>query len=206
LRARALAAQGREAELQSHLDEVRVLPRQTYWSYGAALVAAGQEFQAHGSRQDGEEALQAAARWLEAELETDPTYRGHRFWLAEAYYSLGAWTEAEDRLRALVEDFPERAGYRGLLALATARVTGDRALAEPHLDPSPQYSQGDQLTFHARLAFILGDEDRGLSLLNEAIRSGVDDFSWLHSRGAVDFESIGANAQFVRLMSPRTDS
>lgn len=202
LQARALGAAGRDADLEAALQAFRIMPPRTYWSFGAVLVAAGQELAAHGFPEQGRQRLEEAVIWLRTELDGDPSYRGYRFWLAHAYYGLERWDDAEGVLRELVEDFPERAGYNGFWALAIARVTGSRAEAEAVLDSDPGYNQGDQLAYQARLELILGEPDRAIDKLSEALRRGVDDLSWLHSRGHLDFAEWGDDRRLVRLLRP----
>lgn len=203
IRARALAAAGDTGRLAQALAETRILPPLDYWSYGAALVAAGIELDTHGSMGDGRTRLEEAVAWFTRELQTYPGDRGHRYWLAHAYYGLEAWPEAEAVLRELAADFPDRGNYQDFWALAIARTTGSREAAMSAVDvDDPGSHEGGHYAYRARLEAVLGDHDRALAHLSEAFQRGVDDMSWLHARAFHDFAPLREDPRFVRLMRP----
>jgi tetratricopeptide (TPR) repeat protein len=147
--------------------------------------------------------LEEAVSWFVRELQAHPGDRGHRYWLAHAYYGLERWPEAEDVLRELVADFPDRGNYKDFWALAIARTTGSRDAAMSVVDVAdPGSHEGSHHAYRARLEAVLGDDDRALSHLSEAFQRGVDDMSWLHSRAFRDFAPLEDDARFVRLVRP----
>ena len=204
LLARARAAAGRPAALQATLEEIRILPPLTYWSFGAAATTAGLELVAHGLPDHGRRVLGEAVEWLNGELDVVPGDRGYRYWLAHALYGLERWADAEAVLRELAADFPERGNYRDFWALSIARSTGSREAAFAVMDSDPDYYRGDHLIYQARLEAVLGGTDRAVSLLSESLERGADDFSWLHARAYHDFLPLRNDPRFVRLMEPHS--
>ncbi|NNM31598.1 MAG: protein kinase, partial [Gemmatimonadetes bacterium] len=127
--ARALAGAGDLDRLEAALDEFRILPPLTYWSYGAAVTTAGLELLHHGWPEEGMSYLEQAVDWFEAELAVVPGDRGFRYWLSMALYGLERWEAAVETLETLTRDYPERENYQDFHALSVARVTGDREAA-----------------------------------------------------------------------------
>jgi len=184
LEARALAAMGRDAAIDTLLAGARALPPTTYWSQGAALVVAGEELVAHGRAAEGRKRLEQAVDWFTRQLAVTPGDRAHREWLASALYDLGRWQESSALFASLRRDFPERLKYRGLAALAAARV--GRADADSLLGAPAPHEVGTHTAYRARLAAVRGDPARAAALLADATRAGVGALPWLHAEGHMD--------------------
>jgi tetratricopeptide (TPR) repeat protein len=199
LQARALGARGDEATLETLLGGISALPPRTYWSYGAALVVAGEELAAHGDPSTSTAYLERAIDWLDAQLEADPGDRPHRYWLGSAYYDLGRFAEARDVFESLAEEFPDRVDYRGLAALAIGQV-GDRDAAIAVLGDPPRYDPGDYLSYRARLESVIGDGERAIDLFSEALDRRVTGLPWLHASARQDLWTLAEEPRFVRLM------
>lgn len=191
LEARALAVMGRLAELDSALEVTSTLPPTTYWSQGAAMVLAGQELLAHGSREDGRRFLARGINWLRAELTLHPTERGHRYWLGSALYALNRWAEAAEIFTQLSIESPARGEYSWEAALALYRSGADSAEVARWLRPPVPREQGMFATYRGRLALIQGDREAALSIFADALRFGVEGLTWLHASGVPDFEMLG---------------
>ena len=201
--ARSIAAAGDVGRLQAALDEFRILPPLTYWSYGAAVTTAGLELIHHGRPQVGRAYLDEAVEWLESELAVSPGDRGFRYFLSMAQYGLERWDEAAATLEGLARDYPERGNYQDFYALAVARVTGDREAAYAAADENDGVHQrGDHLAYRARIESVLGNSERALALLSEALQRGVDDLAWFHARAHHDLEPLRSEPDFQRLMTP----
>jgi tetratricopeptide (TPR) repeat protein len=191
LAARALAAMGELARLDSVIEDARSLPPTTYWSRGAAMVVAGEELQADGWPLEGTAMLERAVRWLQTQLELHPSERRHLYWLGTAYYDLARWQDAAAVLQSLAQEYG-RFAYQGMAAVAAARV-GDPAAEQ--LLPSPTIRTTGSLTaFQARIAAIRGNTDQAVALFNEAIHLGVDDLPWLHATAYHDLQELGPAA------------
>jgi serine/threonine protein kinase/tetratricopeptide (TPR) repeat protein len=193
LEARALAALGRIGALDTLAAGTADLAPSTYWSQGAAEVVAGEELLAHGRRIDGRARLERGAAWLSARLAErgDTAARAaHHYWLGSALYNLGRPADALPHFRALVRHQPERLDYRGLLALAEARL--GRGDPDARLADAEPRSRGGALAFRARLAAVRGDTAAALALFADAAGAGVSGLPWLHASAHADLAELGA--------------
>ena len=188
LAARALAAMGELARLDSVLEDARSLPQTTYWSRGAAMVVAGEELQAHGWAKESTAMLERAVHWLQTQLELHPGERRLRYWLGTAYYDLARWEDAATVLRALAGEYG-RFAYQGMAAVVAARV-GDPG-AEQLLPVSGVRTTGSLTAFRARIAAIRGNTDHAVALFSDAVHLGVDDLPWLHATAYHDLQALG---------------
>ena len=186
LEARALAVLGRTDALDSLLSYTAQLPGGTYWSHAAALVVAGEELAVHHDTARGIPYLARAVAWLDGQLRAEPGRREHLYWRGSALYDLGRWREADATFAALHRDFPDRFQYRGLAALARARVGDLRGAARLLGDP-PRFDRGEHTAFRARLAAIAGDTTAARALRERALGEIVGGFAWLHASAFRDF-------------------
>jgi tRNA A-37 threonylcarbamoyl transferase component Bud32/tetratricopeptide (TPR) repeat protein/TolB-like protein len=197
LAARALAAAGRHTELDSLVASLRLLPSDTYWSLGAALVVAGEETRAH--RADGAAAatyLDEGISWLEARLDVNPDDRSHRYWLASARYDLEDFAEAERLFAALWADYPDRTDYRTGALVARAHLDGPESV-RTRLSEEAAPIHGHELATLARLWAAGGDADRALSLLTEGLRRGISGRPWLHATSLPDLGRFAMDPRYV---------
>jgi serine/threonine protein kinase/tetratricopeptide (TPR) repeat protein len=200
LEARALAAAGRTAELDSLLNRLEGLSPSAYWSQGAAMVVAGEELRAHGYDSEGEAMLLRGQAWLQARLREAPGFRQHRYWLGSVAYDLGEYDTAGHVFADLFADYPDRATYRGMLALSLAR-TDEAGRAERLLDEGFEYALGDRTALLARLSAIGGDPARAVSLLGVALDQGLEGLAWLHASAWPDLELMRSDPRFGAVAS-----
>lgn len=198
IEARALAALGRAAELDSVLAEARHLEPDVYWSRAAMLVVAGEELRMHGGG-NPEARYQEAVRWLEERMAVNPEYTSHWYWLACALGSLQQSDSAERVLRRLDRADPGRTVTRGQIAALAAR-RGDAAEAERWLAGAPRHQHGVSLFFRARVAAILGNESEAIRYLGEALRSGVENWHWALHEAWQDFAPLHDHPRLVELV------
>jgi len=200
LEARGLAAAGRHAELDSLFAALRLLPADTYWSLGAALVVAGEETRAHlGDAAAAERYLDRAVAWLDTRLDENPDDRSHRYWLASAHYDLEDFVEAARLFGTLSADFPDRTDYRTGALVARAQLDGPAA-ARAHLRPDADPVHGHEFAGLARIEAAGGDADRALSLLTEGLRRGISGRPWLHATSLPDLGRFATDARYVRAL------
>jgi tetratricopeptide (TPR) repeat protein/TolB-like protein len=205
LEARALAAGVDLEALEVSLERSAVRPPRTYWSHGAALVVAGEELLAHAAAETAEPYLLRALEWLDRQIEADPDYAAHGYWKGSALYDLGRWEEALTTFAALLETNPTSTAYLGMAAVAAARL-GEREATERYLRSSSWgYEVGDRLVYTARAEAILGDSDRALDALAEALDHGSSGFPWMHASGHHDFAVLRQDPRIGRLLEPVTD-
>ena len=186
LEARALAALGDTRALDSLLRVTAALPAATYWSHAAALVVAGEELVVHHDSTRGFPYLTAAAAWLRRELRADPRRREHRYWLGSALYDLASWRAADSVYSRLASDFPDRTDYRGLAALARARVGDPRAGARLLGDP-PRFARAEHTTFRARLMSVTADTAAARVLRARMLDEIGSGYAWIHASAFRDF-------------------
>jgi tRNA A-37 threonylcarbamoyl transferase component Bud32/tetratricopeptide (TPR) repeat protein/TolB-like protein len=187
---RALAAAGDTAGVDELLRAGLLLPPNTYWSQGAALTVAGEELQAHGFGQSGWRYLTQAVSWLDRQLALTPGDRAHRYWLASALYDLGDWHRAYRVSLDLATEYPDRLSYRGLAAVAAARLglrTADSLIGSPR-----PHERGATALLKARIASIRADPEAALGLYSEATELGLEGLPWIHASAAYDLFLLGA--------------
>ncbi len=199
LEARALAAAGAAAAIDSLIDAASALPPDTYWSQGGAMVIAAEELAAHGRPEASGPLLERAVSWLANQLAREPGNENHRLWMGTALYDLGRWSDARPYFESLVADFPQRITYRGYAALVDARLGTGRP--ERRLAEDPPYERTTMMVYRARLAAVRGDTAAALAAMSEALRLGIQGFSWLHGTAHADFAALAGNADWQRLFS-----
>lgn len=202
LEARGRAAAGDLDGLEEALERSMVRPPRTYWSHGAALVVAGEELLAHGAGDAARLYLARGAAWLEQQIEEAPDFLAHRYWLGSAHYDLEAWGDASRIFEGLLRESPNSTAYLGMAAVAAAR-NGDAERAWGYLEASRWgYELGDRLMYAARTAAILGDRERALALVAEALEQGSVGYPWMHASGHHDFVLLRADERIRRLLEP----
>jgi TolB-like protein len=198
IEARALAAMGRTAELDSLMRVAATLAPDVYWSQGAMLSVAGSELAAH-QQGDSLAYFAQADAWFGERLRHDSTNRSHRSWRSQAKLGLGDWQGAEALLDGLDREGPVRIFHRGQLATLAAR-RGDMALAQARLGPSPRRRDGEYEMYQARIAALRGDSEEAIARLSTAMRLGVYNFHWMQHDARQDFAVIAKDARYRRLM------
>jgi tRNA A-37 threonylcarbamoyl transferase component Bud32/tetratricopeptide (TPR) repeat protein len=198
IEARALAALGRNAELDSLITAARQLEPDVYWSLGAMLVTAAEEFRLHGGGSAEARYLEAKA-WLDERLAVSPDNTAHWTWLAWALTGLHQSDSAERVWLRVDQADPGRASTRGRLAVLAAR-RGDTAAAERWLAGTSRHELGVSLFQRARVAAILGDESAALKNLGDALRAGVDNWHWHLHEAWEDLALLHDHPRFAELV------
>lgn len=199
LEARALASLNRLEALDSLLAASELLPTETYWSQGAMLVTAGEELTVHHDADVGARYLRRAVAWYQPRVRGPDAPSGHRFWLGLAHYQLGEFATADRIFRSLERDDPALLQNRALVALGLARQGQGEAAAARLGEPGPN-ALGEHTMYRARIAALLGEPDRAISLLTEALGQGVEGWVWVHTGAWQDFRSLQKDARFERVM------
>lgn len=202
LEARALAAAGDIRRLDSAFVAWESLPADTYWSQGASMVVAAEQFTLRGQTALARKYSEKAVPWFTNRLVATPNDRGHRYWLGTALYNLARYDEARVYFDGLANEFPDRIRYRGLAALTAAR-RGDTTAANQWLTaPAPRY-HGEWLAFRARVAAITGNTERAINLLTNAVDCGVEAYPWVPGAAYVDLQAIMNDPRGRALMRGR---
>jgi tetratricopeptide (TPR) repeat protein len=161
-----------------------------------------------------------ALGWYEARPAAEraaPAFAGR---YAEALYAAGRWAEARrlfERLPAGADSAPKMEGYLGTLAAAPpdavdrrgylgalAARRGDRATAiaadSALASLRRAYLAGRHTYWRARIASLLGDRERAVTLLREALGEGRT-YPMLHGEG--DFAPLHGMPAFQDLIRPK---
>lgn len=200
IEARALAALGRRAELDSLFSASETLDPDVYWSQGAMRHVAADEFAIHRTG-DSTAMYRAAASWLEARLREAPKVSAHREWLSQTMIGSGDDERAERLLDALDRERPDRLLYRGQLATLAAR-RGNGPLAARRLGAPGGRSRGEYAVYEARVAALLGHQDLAFTKLSEGIRVGVSNWHWMQHALHRDFSALRDDPRYTRLITP----
>jgi tetratricopeptide (TPR) repeat protein len=204
LEIRALAALGRTKEVTTRLEFAEALPRETPLSPGSLMRQAAEELRAHGHPQAAAAVLDRIIVWYDGLPREDAGKVNNRFEVARALYLVGRLDAAESLFEQLAIDDPDSlAEYDGALGVIAAR-RGDRATAERFLaalerqrlaiDPPPRYAMYAQ----ARIVALLGDPDRAVRMLREALGGQGRD---LHMDA--DFEPLARDPGFKGFIRPK---
>jgi tRNA A-37 threonylcarbamoyl transferase component Bud32/TolB-like protein/tetratricopeptide (TPR) repeat protein len=197
--ARALAATGRIAELDSVLRAGDPLPPHVYWSQGAMRVVAGEELQAHGHGAEAAKYLAAGERWLRARLAEQPGNADHQEWLIGALVGQAHWADAERLVRQRLASLPGHTTTRGLAAVLAAR-RGDESAAEALMARVDPWDRGTMMLFRARVAAVLGERETAIASLQQASAIGVGSWHWTHGTAWRDFASVRDDPRVGRVL------
>lgn len=193
---RAEAALGRLADVRYGVDND--LPPLTSGSGAGFLrLAVAAELRAHGHRAASFQVVDHVIDWYLSRSPTNapsggsPAATEDRWTLARAFYMRERWDEAEAVVRELESESPGDVDLLGALGVLAAR-RGDRTAAQRHSDSlpgrSPSGDLGRDTYWQARIASLLGEHERALSLLREAYARGR--YIWVAIHADQDFEPL----------------
>jgi tetratricopeptide (TPR) repeat protein len=211
---RALAALGRQEELERILGEGLRLPATTQWrNYGLYLhMIAFDELVAHGQAEWAAVLLDSGLRVTEEAWPANTPEAMARLLRALCLLRLNRPGEARMLLEHLrerpLDSLPPTAvpvwGHLGLAAAlqgdsrAVAEI--DRWLAAPPLAPHSAYP-GERTLFRASIQSVLGNREEAIRLLQQAMREGASVTSELHSRWPLML--LRGDADFDEMLRPK---
>ena len=217
--ARALAALGRIGDVSRRLDEAVDLPASPMFATGEVIRGVGVELRAHRQEAAAQGALARALRWWAERPTAERATEAWRVRYAQALYTAGAWEEARRLLEPLAglpanskpdsylgfvdagpPDALDRRGYLGVIAARrgdrAAALEADRALAAT----SMPYLRGRHTYWRARIAALLGESDRAVVLLREALQQGR---TYQEVHGEADLMPLRDVPAFQELVRPK---
>ncbi|TSA15950.1 serine/threonine protein kinase [bacterium] len=195
----ALSALGKTQDLAQRLDECLSIPAQPNADRGSTMRNGALELRAHGFAEASRDALDKALTWYRTR--TPAQLKKLRYGLGQTQYLARQLEEARKTFEVLLKESPDNIDYHGYLGVLAAR-RNDRAEA---LEVSSwlenlnrPYLYGDHLIWRARIAALLGEQDRAVMLLREAFAQGADyGITWHRDP---DLESLREYAPFKELM------
>jgi tetratricopeptide (TPR) repeat protein len=202
--ARALAVLSEVAEVERRVTEAAGLPPGPSGAAPANVMRLiGAELRTHGHEAAAQRAFAAALAWLDARPAEERATPSRRRLRALVLYDLRRLDEARplfDRLAAEQPRDPEFRGYLGALAARrgdrAAALAADTALAAL---PGP-YLAGQHTYWRARIAALLGQHERAVTLLRDALLEGRTYFD-VHPEA--DFAALRAVPSFQELVRPK---
>ena len=213
----ALAAEGREREVRALLDTALAFPRPKVdvssviadmpglglWP-GRLMIAAAEEFRAHGFTVGADENFRRAIDWYRSQSQTAETAEMYRFELARALYLARDWSGAEEIFRSLAAADTNNFVYDGFLGTIAARrgdsTTARRILAKfDGVRPQVVRPHAFAGYWQSKISAVLGDEARAMKWLAEA--AGPQGRSEMHTD--FDFESMWNSRAFLEFVRPK---
>ena len=219
--ARALVELGRIDEMEKLVDEIVTVPSK--WAYpscclpratpGYVMLSAAEELRAHGHREASLKMASRAVDWYRSRVGEEARKEDMRTGLGDALYRAERWEEANAVFASLAAEHPDNVVYKGLLGTLAAR-RGDRAkaqrIAEELRRIENPYLTGDQTFRSARIIAVLGDKERAVALLREAIAQGggfgdeAEQYNFGFTYGhSMDLEALRGYPPFEELIRPK---
>jgi tetratricopeptide (TPR) repeat protein len=201
---RALAALGQVAEAERLLEESFLLPSEDYITPATLMANLTAELRVHGHRQASSEVAEQAISWLLSRSEEGQGSWAHRYDLALAYYRGERWEDARSVLDQLASEAPGQVDVRGYLGALAAR-RNDRAealaISEGLSGTATPPEFGVDSYKQARIASLLGDRERAVELLRDALARGWPFSVRVH--GDVDLEPLRGYPPFEEFLRPK---
>jgi len=201
---RALAALGRIAELRRRLEEAALLPGEDQLTVGEVMTNVVAELRTHGHREAAVEVAGRALAWWQLRPPEEAALPASQLGLAVALYQAERWEEATSILRRLSEEAAgplDVDGYLGTLAARRGDRTAALAISNRLEGRTARDLFAGYLYRQARIAAQLGDRDRAISLLREALARGMPFGVWFHRD--IDLEPLHGFPPFEEFLKPR---
>ena len=202
---RALAALGRTQDVDRVVDEC-VMIRSGSGLLRWLILHAAYALRAHGHMQAAIALAERGAALHESRPAGEAASADHRYTLAEFLYAAERWDEAEELFEELIAERPDNVDWRAYLGALAAR-RGDRpdALAvsawlERNEHP---YWAGGSTYRRARIAALLGERERAVELLREALAEGAWLFFGLKAHTDIDLQPLRDYPPFQEFMRPK---
>ena len=214
---RALVALGKVEEADKLIDDILAMP--STWSYtsygtpGYVMLSAAEELRTHDHRDAALRMASRAVDWYRSRVGKQAKDEDTRSNLGEALYRAERWQEADAVFRALSAEHPGNISYQGRLGTLAAR-RGDRAralqIAETLRRNETPYLYGNHTFRSARIIALLGEKERAVALLRDAVAQGSGTAEESDSYGygfiyshSMDLESLRGYPPFEELIKPK---
>jgi tetratricopeptide (TPR) repeat protein len=201
----ALAALGRIRELDQTIDECLRVRQPHAGQVGAVFQSAVDELRRHGHRDDALRLANRAVDYYSNRPPREASTTGVREWLAVSLYYAERWEEAQAVYEQLAAETPGSLWYKGRLGTIAARL-GDRREALRLLDELQQIDRpAERFLIQglcARIAAQLGDFDRAVELLLDALAHGLPYYTST-PHADMDLEPLRGYQPFEDLVRPK---
>jgi DNA-binding winged helix-turn-helix (wHTH) protein/tetratricopeptide (TPR) repeat protein len=204
--ARALAALGQVADVHAVIDESLAVPA-TDGSPGVVMEHAAKELRVHGYRASSLDVAARAVRWYRGRPQALAGQESSRAALARVLYLSERWGEAAELAAELAADHPDSVEYTGFLgAIAARQGQSSRALeiSETLRNIDAPDLFGRHTYWRACIAALLGDKERAVALLREALGQG--EYRGLRLHQDPHLEALRDFAPFVELTRPQREA
>ncbi len=169
-------------------------------SEGEVIMEAALELSAHGYPQEAQKYFTLAIEWYRNHPEGEDALE----YLGDALYHAGNYEEAQQIFQKLAAEFPDNPEFIGYLGVITARM-GDKEKADKYAEElrhlSGRYLFGRHTFWRARMAALLNEPEKAVSLLNESFAQGNRFGIYIHQ--TIDFETLKEFAPFQELISKK---
>ena len=177
--AQPLAAMGRVADIDLLVHEALATAEQPNLNEGSLMQRIGLELRAHGHADAATAMFVRSRSWYEAQLREGPRTPMFAWALGNTLLNLDELDSARNVFRALHQRLPGMYRFQGDLAVVAAR-TAQRA-EYAHFDSllAQQdnawnvFDSAIRVLYRARTAALLGNRERALELLQDAVAQGV---------------------------------
>jgi tetratricopeptide (TPR) repeat protein len=197
---RALGALGRTDEVRDLIEESILAAEEP----AAAMTVAADELRAHGYNDASREILERALAWYQSRSLDEQESMAHRSGVAATLYRLERWEEAGALYWELLRENPRSIAWLGEVGTVAARMgNGEEAhrIAAELAELDLPYTRASRTIQRARIAAILGQRDRAVSLLREAHAQGASYGLWLHTN--IDLEPLREYPAFEDFLRPK---
>jgi DNA-binding SARP family transcriptional activator/tetratricopeptide (TPR) repeat protein len=207
----ALSALGRADEANRLIQQsmslpagARRMPDQIKYDASDLMGIAASELRAHGHVVEAQHLYGRLIRWLESRPQAERATEAPRSVLARRLYEAGRYEDSRAGFDSLAREYPEKYLYRAYVGVLAARrrdreqaMQADAWLARA-LKVRPR---GSHTIWRARIASLLGEKERAVSLIHEAIGQGYTRRYYLHWRE--DFEGLRGYQPFEEAIRPQ---
>lgn len=202
--AEALAALGREAELERLMTAVTAMRSRLGTTPGTVMTSVAADLVSHGRSEELAHRIYAQAlRWYEDRPEAERAGRAHRNWYGLTLHGVGRDAEARQVYERLSAEVPGLPWYRGMVGVLAAR-TGDTLEARRVVEWLGSDQAGgtaeDRLLMRGLVAAALGENGQALRFIDAAYDRGAFN-RWGHRHPTLLL--LKDEPEFSELLRPR---
>jgi DNA-binding SARP family transcriptional activator/tetratricopeptide (TPR) repeat protein len=200
---RALAALGREVEVERQVEAAAALPDAGWFNQISFMNGTVSELRAHGAEAAAQRVLRRALAWYGSVPVETKRSADYDIAYGSTLYLAHRWREAQAAMERGAHQHPGSAYFDGFVAVAALKAgdskTVTRIVAELEL-PEAKYSHANK-TWLSKLAALRGDRARAVALLREAFAEGLRYNVYIHAEPYL--EPLHGYAPFEELMRPQ---